>query len=463
MKWLRLFALLLAGSVGNARADELCAGAAAVAINPAEGTPLAGYYAPRGAKAVHDNLYSKALVLEQGGTRVALVVCDLISLPRRTVVEARRLIERETSIPRGHIMISATHTHTGPVVARESSRDDLDGGSSDLGRRYTEALPELIARSVREAHKRLAPSHIMAVLTEETNLSFNRRFFMRDQTVGWNPRKLDPAILKPAGPIDPEVGVLSFSTPSGKPVATYINFAMHPDTVGGEAISADYPGVLSRLLADYRGPEMITLFANGCCGNLNHRNIHWGDSQKGPQEAQRIGTVLAGDVCKASPLLKALPANGLNVKSELVALPLAPITAENIARAKEVIKHIRDPKTGFLDKVKAYQVLDVAARNGKPWEVEVQVITLGDQVAWVSLPGEIFVALGLAIKKASPFRYTMIAELANGSIGYIPNKPAYVQGNYEVVSARCAEGSGEMLVEAAVRLLKELKPSKSAE
>jgi neutral ceramidase len=149
----------------------------------------------------------------------------------------------------------------------------------------------------------------------------------------------------------------------------------------------------------------------------------------------------------------------LKAKSEMVSLPLAPITGEDVARAKDVLKRIRDPKTTFLDKVRAYQVLDVAARDGRPWEVEVQVVALGGQVAWVSLPGEIFVELGLAIKKASPFPYTMIAELANGSIGYIPDKPAYAQGNYEVVSARCAEGSGEMLVEAAVRLLKELKPA----
>ena len=117
----------------------------------------------------------------------------------------------------------------------------------------------------------------------------------------------------------------------------------------------------------------------------------------------------------------------------------------------------RLPKVPFLEQVKAYQALDVAGRDGKPWEVEVQVVALGDEVAWVSLPGEIFVELGLAVKKASPFRYTLIAELANGSVGYVPDRPAYAQGNYEVVSARCAAGSGEMLVEAAVRLLKELK------
>src|SRR5207302_8999970 len=120
----------------------------------------------------------------------------------------------------------------------------------------------------------------------------------------------------------------------------------------------------------------------------------------------------------------------------------------------EVVKRVKEPATRFLDKVKAFRVLDVAARKGKAWEVEVQVITLGDQLAWVSLPGEIFVELGRAVKKGSPYPHTLIAELANGSIGYIPDRSAYPQGNYEVVSARCAAGSGELLVETALRLLK---------
>src|SRR5262249_14142658 len=152
------------------------AGAAAVVINPPEGTPMAGYYSARGSKAILDNLYSKALVLELGGTRVALVVCDLISLPRLTVTEARRLIEKETGIPGSHVMISATHTHTGPVVARQSARDDLDGGSSDLGRRYTETLPNLIAQSVAQAHQKLTPARVAAAVAKEERLSFNRRF-----------------------------------------------------------------------------------------------------------------------------------------------------------------------------------------------------------------------------------------------------------------------------------------------
>jgi neutral ceramidase len=452
------FVLLWAAGAGVAVAGDLRAGASAVRITPPEGTPLAGYYAPRGARDVLDNLYSKALVLEQGGTRVALVVCDLITLPPQTVREARRLIEKQTGIPGGHVMLSATHTHTGPALVRDSALDDLVGASSDLGRRYTETLPELIARSVDEANRKLAAVRVAAATGKEDGLSFNRRFVMRDRTVSWNPRKLNPDVVKPAGPIDPDVGVVTFDQPGAKPLATYVNFAMHPDTVGGADVSADYPGVLSRLLAEVRGAEAVTLFANGCCGNINHRNLAWADAQHGPQEARRIGTVLAGAVCKTFPLLQPVKGEGLRVKREVVKLPLAPITAEEVTRAKEVMKRLREPKTAFLEKVKAVQVLDVAAREGRPWEVEVQVIALGDELAWVSLPGEIFVELGLAIKKASPFRYTLLAELANGSVGYVPDRPAYEQGNYEVVSARGAAGCGELLVEAAVRLLMGLKP-----
>src|SRR5262249_40300349 len=149
-----------------------------------------------------------------------------------------------------HVMISATHTHTGPVLAGDSALDELTGANGDLGRRYTEALPGLIARSVAEADKKLAPVHAMGDVGRGEGRSLNRRFRMRGSTVGWNPRKLDPDIVRPAGPIDPEVSVVSFETPRGEPVAAYVNFAMHPDTVGGEGISADYPGVLSRLLAD---------------------------------------------------------------------------------------------------------------------------------------------------------------------------------------------------------------------
>ena len=386
----------------TATAGDLRVGAAAVVITPPEGTRSPATTRRAGRQAVLDDIYCKALVLEQGGDEGGGRGCDLISLPRHTVVEARRLIEQQTGIPGAHVMISATHTHTGPVVARESALDELVGGAGDLGRRYTAKLPELIARSVAEADKKLDPGPGLGGASgKEEGVSFNRRFHMKDGTVSWNPRKRHPDIVKPAGPIDPDVGVVYFDTPKGAPLATYVNFALHPDTVGGEGVSADYPGVAGEAAGGLQGPDMVTVFANGCCGNINHRDVAWADPQKGPHEAQRIGTALAGAVLQdLSPAQagRARARSGCKARSSSCRSP--PVTAEDVARAKEVVKRVNEPKTTFLDKVKAFQVLDVAARDGKPWEVEVQVIALGDQVAWVSLPGEIFVELGLAIKKA---------------------------------------------------------------
>ena len=106
--------------------------------------------------------------------------------------------------------------------------------------------------------------------------------------------------------------------------------------------------------------------------------------------------------------------------------------------------------------MKAYRILDVAARQGQPFDVDVQVITLGRDIAWVALPGEVFVELGLSIKAASPFQQTNIVELSNGRSQYIPNRSAFPEGQYEVVSTRYAEGAGEMLVTKAIGLLAEL-------
>ena len=110
-----------------------------------------------------------------------------------------------------------------------------------------------------------------------------------------------------------------------------------------------------------------------------------------------------------------------------------------------------------MEHVRALKVLDVAGRQGKPLDAEVQVIALGGEVAWVALPGEIFAELGLEIKKRSPFKHTILVTIANGSVGYVPTKRAFTEGSYEPFAARCAPGSGEMIVETAVRLLNELK------
>ena len=435
--------------------SDFRAGAATLVITPPIGAPMAGYYHERAAEGVHDELFAKALVIEQDGVKAAFVICDLISLPRGIVVEARELISKGTGVKGQHVMINATHSHTGPVLREASPRSLAMGGEKEIAVAYTRNLPAKIAECVRKAEANLAPSRLMAGVGREEHMSHNRRYHMRDGSVGWNPGKLNTNIIKAAGPIDPDVGVLYFESPDRKPQATYVNFAMHPDTVGGLQYSADYPYTLSRLLADFKGSNMVTLFANGACGNINHVDVSWRDPQKGHGEAARLGAILAGAVCRTFPRLQPVQTFAPRVAQEIVKLPLAEVTAADLEKARLVAKRQNAP---FLERVAAFKALDIAGREGKPHEVEVQVITLGDEVAWVSLPGEMFVELGLAIKKASPFRYTLIAELANGSIGYIPNRDAYPQGNYEVISSRCAQGAGELLVDAALKLLRQLHP-----
>jgi hypothetical protein len=454
--------LLLAILFASARAAELRVGAAAVDITPPVGIPMAGYYNTRLAEGMQDPLLAKAIVFEQDGTKAALVGLDLVTVSREIVQEARRLIEKASGIRGNAVMISATHSHTGPLLTGMSTRNSAYGGDMDIAKNYSAALPQKIADAVKQAIAQLVPAKLSIGVGQEESLPFNRRYFMKDGTVGWNPGKLNPNIVKPAGPIDPSVPVVYAESLDGKPLATYVNFAMHLDTTGGMKFSSDYAGALSRVLGKLRSPEMVTLFTIGCAGDINHVNFGIKEPQKGPGEAERIGTVLAGEVIKTYTRMAPVASTTLHVRSEIVKLPLPALTPDDVAKARAIIGRIgatgkEAPK--FIDTVWAFKVLDVYGRDGKPQEVEVQVIALGDDLAWVSLPGEIFVELGMAIKEQSPFKHTIIAELANGSIGYIPTRRAFGEGNYEPVSARCAEGSGEMLVDTAVRLLKELKPN----
>lgn len=466
MKFLALPLLLLAPLPCSA--EELEVGAAAVPITPAVGTPMAGYYSLRRAEGTHDELFAKVIVLKRGDARAAMVSLDLLDTPRSLAEDARREVEKVAKVRGDDVMISATHAHTGPVLAGGSPRWAVIGTQDDLAVAYRAELPGKIAEAVRLAESRLAPATLSATHGHETKLGYNRRFHMKDGTVGWNPGVLNPKILKPAGPIDPDVAVLLFEG-LGKdktPVASYVNYAVHLDTVGGAKFSADMPHTLAKLLADGKGADFVSFYTSGCCGDINHINVNWGKPQGGHAFSSRMGVILAGEVLRVWPELKPVEGGTLRSRSVMVGLPLPPLAEGAVEKAEETLKRFAGPvanRPTFLETVDAFKVLDVADREGRPIEVEVQVIALGRDVAWVSLPGEIFVELGLTIKHDSPFAHTVIAELANGAIGYIPSRRAYPQGNYEVVSARCAEGSGERLVDAALKLLRELYAEAAAD
>jgi len=445
-----------------ASADPFHVGVASVDITPPLGSPMAGYYHARGADGVLDPLLSKGMVIRRDDVRMALVALDIISVTREITDQARKKIEEQTGIPANHVMICATHAHTGPELARRSRRVDDMGGRNKIVVEYTEALPDRIAETVRLANEQLQSVQLKTAIGRCENLAYNRRFYMRDGTVGWNPGKLNPNIVMPAGPTDPDVGILYVEKPGAKgftqSIATFINFAMHPDTTGGSKFSADWPGGLARVLAAYHGEHHLTLVGNGTCGNLNNYDFFWGWPNNGPGEQNRIGTILGASVFQAYKDLKPIGEGPIRVRSDMVELALPEITPEEVEAARKAVAATKDDHgPNFMTLVRSYRALDVAQRNGKPHRVEVQVIALGNDVAWVSLPGEVFVELGLAIKKRSPFPLTLVVELANESIGYIPDRRSYAEGNYEPESARCAAGSGEKLVDVAVGLLNELQ------
>ena len=431
-------------------------GFAQMDITPVRPTPMAGYYGKRLSTETHDPLWAKVIVLDDGNTSVAIIALDLVATTKWLVDETRALVAKQSQISPECVLISATHSHTGPVLFDpNSSRNNRFGNDATETKQFMLELPNKIAAGVANAIEAKQPMSVRHAIGQETQLAFNRRFFMTDGSVGWNPGKLNPRIVREAGPTDEGLPFVAFFTNERTLSGLHSNFSIHLDTVGGTQWSADMPYTLEQSLSKVFGPKCHLQYATGCCGDINHIDVRHAFDQKGHTEAARIGTRLAAAVLRSWNDLSPISSNRLHATTAIIKLPLAPHTADRVEWAESISGSANNEKQPpFMEMVEAFRVLDVTARNGAAIECEVQVISLGKELAWVALPGEIFVQLGLAIKHGSPFATTTINELANGSVGYVPTRQAYAQGNYEVVSARCAEGSGELLVESALEQLR---------
>lgn len=425
-------------------------------ITPTVPTPMAGYYHGRLSTETHDPLWCRATVLDDGTTKVAIVALDLITTTRWLTTETRERIQSETGIPASHVLISATHSHTGPVMYDPSNaRYQRMGNANPATEKYMAELPDKILKCVADAADNRREVRVMAGIGDEPKLAFNRRFFMNDGSVGWNPGKLNPKIVREAGPTDNSLPVVALFDQDTKPVGLLSNFSIHLDTVGGTQWSADMPHSMLQCLERVLGAGCHLQYSTGCCGDVNHIDVRSVYPQKGHEEAARIGTRLAAAVLRSWSDLQPVQGKKLIASTTIVTLPVAKHEPSRVDWANQIAeKSMQSPQPPFREMVEAFRILDIESRKHQPYEVEVQVITLGKELAWVSLPGEIFVQLGLAIKDGSPFKVTSVHELANGSIGYIPTRQAYPQGNYEVISARCEQGSGELLVDAALSQLR---------
>ena len=470
---LLLMKSILLSASSSFQTGEFKLGAAKTGMTPPKGSIIGDSYGIRVSEGVHDELYIKTLVFEQAGQRVAFITLDVISLPHLLVMTSRALIHKQTGIAVNNIILNATHLHAGPQM--NPLFWDVVGGSAKLkSQEYTHKLPELILEGVKSAISKIQPVHVSIGNVQETSISFNRRFLMKDGTFKTNPGKLNPNIVRPAGPIDPSLSMVYFESLDKKPVAILVNFALHVAVVGGNNFSSDFPGVMSNLIGKVKGEEVVTVFTNGTSGNINHIDVSNSNQLSGFDESERIGTILADRVLNALNSLRPIPITSLKATIQAVNLPVFKVVEQlEMIWAKDVISKFGKPKgSGFADVVSAWRILDLVKYqggldtrhnstttvpltvDGSALESEVSVIAFGDQMALVGFPGDAFVELGLGIKLNSPFPFTIVSEQSgNGTISYMPNKKAFPEGQYEVNSARYRSGGGESLVDAALETL----------
>src|ERR1051326_952809 len=437
------------------------AGAAEIDITPPVGMRMAGYFDERFSTGVHDPLKAKALALRRNNEQICMVFCDLVGVSLNVTTNARAQASKKTGIPVSNIMICATHSHTGPLF--DDVRDFYfhQAAVAKFGNdphepvHYATFLTEKLAAVISEAQLKLRSAEIETGIATQENLTFNRRYWMKNGKVAFNPGQLNTNIVRVAGPTDTDVGILSPREPGAKhPFAGLTIFAMHSDTVGGSEYSADYAYYLQQMLRSAYSEDFISAFAAGTCGDLNHINVNKKEPIKGFDVAERLGTTLGATVKNAH--LTRITNPSFAVRSTTLQIPLQVPTAEERANALSKTDKIGDPDTPFMDKVILVKNLDLI-RRGPTCPMEVQVFRIDSDTALVFLPCEIFVELGLAIKHASPFKKTMVISICNDRPSYVPTKKAFTEGSYEVTNARVKSGAGEMLVDAAIKLLKEVK------
>jgi hypothetical protein len=361
-------------------------------------------------------------------------------------------------------MICATHSHTGPLfdnVIYDFLHDKAirDHGQDEAEKvDYPKFLIEHLVRVIVDANGRRKPARLAVGIAQQEGLAFNRRYHMKNGTVAFNPGQMNPNIVRPAGPTDPDVPfLLAQDAQSGKPFAGITVFAMHCDTIGGTEYSADYPFFLQETLRAAIGPDFISAFGAGTCGDLNQVNVNRKESFKGLAPSEKYGSTLGKTVLESQKNeLKAVTRPAFAVRNETIQAPLREVTPAELADATTKMEQLTDEGAAFMMKVVAVRTLDLV-KKGSHWPMEVQVFRLDADTAIVCLPGEIFVELGLAIKQASPFKRTFVISICNDRPSYVPTRKAFTEGSYEITNARVKPGVGEMLVETATKLLKTLK------
>lgn len=438
--------------------ERLRAGAYAQDITPQK-FPISvnGGFQDRQATRAHDPLHARCLVLEDGKTALALVVVDSCMIPRDILDKAKALAAKKTGIPPGNMLISATHTHTAPTVAGVfQSEPDPD---------YVHFLTERIAEGIVQAHARLAPAQIAWGVAEEPRQVFNRRWKMKagvihrdpfggtSDQVRMNPPRASPDLLEPAGPTDPRVTVLSVQTAQGEPLALYANYSLH--YVGDmPPLSADYFGVFATVMRTKlkAGPNFVALLSNGTSGDVNNINFREPAPKRQPGEQSRlVAEAVANAALRAIQKATYRSDVRLAVVNRELTLGVRKPTAEEVRRAEAILARAKEKVLRTPEEVYARETV-LLAKYPSEVTLQLQAMRIGD-AALAAIPCEVFVEIGLELKRTSPFAVTAVVSLANGYHGYLPTPEHHALGGYETWRAR----SSYLEVPASVKITRTLQ------
>jgi len=486
----------LASPAADAQVRRLRAGAATSNITPPLGELIVGNWTPVPATHVHDELQARCLVLDDGETRVAIVVADNVGIPRRVLDEAKRLAHARSGIPADRILISSTHTHSA-TTARGSERYD----DSEPLDRYQAFLAMRIADGIQRATNNLEPARIGWGSGSLRDQVFNRRWLMKPgphlnnpfggtDKARMNPPVASPDLLKPAGPTDPEIGFLSVYSTSGRPIALLANYSLH--YVGGVPnghVSADYFGVFARQMAALvrlkpdategmvrlkpdategmvqlkpdatdDAPPFVAMLSNGTSGDINNIDVRGGQKRLPDYvRMELVANQVAAEVFRAMQGIEYHDSVPLKIVQRELMLETRRPTAKLVEWARGILARPEGVPSAYpREKIYAERTLRMVDMPPRI-EVPLQALRIGE-LALVAIPFEVFVEMGLELKAKSPFPETFAVSLANGAYGYLPTVAHHELGGYETwlgtnqVEVQTAPKIVAMLLEMLARL-----------
>lgn len=416
--------MTLCGLTKGTSMKQLLCGAAERIITPPLGLTIPGYFAVRRGSGVKSELYTHVLVVDNGETALAIVSIDICVVGAAQTKRLRAAIRKATGIEDKNILVHATHIHTGGPMY-------LADGTNYPNKAWETYLTEQTAAAAKEAYERRVPVTLRVGVGEERRIGFCRILWMKDGTGRTNPgRKHLPDVEGPMYDIDRSVTVLRFDDADGKPVAQLVNYACHPDTVGGTEYCADYPGALKACLKEKYGKDMGVIFLNGCCGNVNHidfmtRKNNPAFSLNPDEHYKWMGKCLAETVIDIND--HALVEETGTELGGAIRVFQGNRRQPTRKMYEEALAVLADPESSFGDRFYAKERKELYEKPIRYSFVEIQSMRIGG-IGLAGMPGECFSDMGLRIKEKSPFRVNVVAELANGYHGYIPTEPAFSAG-----------------------------------